>query len=299
MNKPVGTLIDARSIYRGWGLLIPILMLALGAGGVAADEPDEDELLTNPGFEEPLIEPGFSLHKPEGWVTFSSLGLDRFRMTTELFHSGDQALHVASQHERGSFQGIAQTIPVEEGVEYEFSVYAHNDPEEPLSGTVRAQMSIEWRNNRGEEIRRQWGPEWNRRLPRHRWESFSMKARAPRDAVVGVFGVTQYNEQRSMDSGAFYMDSFLVLIAATAFSICDSDHAFLDELQHAGVRLFGRKPTRQTGLFMTGPCSTPPNIRTNAWPAWRDSVSASRPFASARNAAGSIRTRRANGLKSL
>ncbi len=211
MTKPFDKQCAARSTSRGHGFLSTILVLVLCAGSAAANEENEKELLYNPGFEEPLIEPGFSLNKPEGWLVFtSSPGKDRFRLTTEVFHSGDQALHVASQNERNSFQGLAQAIPVQEDTVYAFSVYVHNDPDEPLSGTVRAQMSIEWKNGHGEEIRRQWGPEWNRRLPRHRWEHFSMTARAPRDAVTGVFGITQFNEQRTMDGGAFYMDTVSV-----------------------------------------------------------------------------------------
>lgn len=208
MTKPFDQHGTARSTSWGCGFLSTILVLALCAGTAGADE---EELLHNGGFEQPLIEPGFSLNKPEGWLAFtSSPGRDRFRMTTELFHSGDQALHVASQDERGSFQGLAQTIPVKEDIVYEFSVYVHNDPDRPLTGTVRAQMSIEWKDGHGEEIQRQWGPEWNRRLPRHRWEHYKMTARAPWDAVTAVFGFTQFNEQRTMNGGAFYIDAVSV-----------------------------------------------------------------------------------------
>ncbi len=210
MRKPEAE--RTRILLGGRALIVSLIAFGLCAGtSVANEDEEEQELLHNPGFEYPLIEPGFSLTKPEGWLAFSSVsGRDGFRMTTEGFHAGDQALHVASQDERNSFQGLTQEIPVEEDAVYEFSLYVHNDPAEPLSGTVRGQMSIEWKNARGEEIRRQWGPEWNRRLARHEWTQFSMTQRAPRDAVTAVFGITQFNEQRSRDGGAFYLDSVSV-----------------------------------------------------------------------------------------
>lgn len=194
-------------------VLLAFIAATLVASLAYGQKKDDKELLQNASFEEPAIQPGYSLHKPMQWQIFSSqAGKNGFGMSTELVQDGKQALHVAAQDVRGAFQGIVQTLAVQEGRTYEFSVYVHNDPEKPLTGSVRAQMSIEWKNERDEEVRRTWGPEWNRRLPRHRWEHFSVQARAPRDAVTAIFAVTQFDEQRSEEGGAFYMDGASVQI---------------------------------------------------------------------------------------
>lgn len=191
-----------------WLLCVGVTMIVTALIALAQHNEDPDELLRNPSFESPTIQPGYSLLKPRDWNVFSSRGADdEIGMSTELVHSGNQAVHIAAQDVPGSFQGLAQVVAVQPRNHYEFTVHVHNDPKQPMSGSVRAQMGIEWRNERGEEIERSRGPQWSRReLRRFRWESFTMQDRAPRDAATAAFTITQFDESRPMEGGAFYLD---------------------------------------------------------------------------------------------
>ncbi len=186
-----------------------LLLYSLTAGTLFADNDESGELLQNPGFEAPTIQTGYSLLRPEGWRIFSSLGgSDEIGMSTEITHEGNQALHIAAQGVSGSFQGIGQVIPVTPRGTYEFTVYIHKDPEQPLTGTISGRLSIEWHDEDGNEIERSRSDEWCRRiLRRPRWEQFSLQARAPREAASAFFVITQSDGNRPMDGGAFYVDS--------------------------------------------------------------------------------------------
>ncbi len=185
------------------------LLIALPAPEAAAK--DDKEMLDNGDLESPEIDRDRALRKPDGWLVFSSVeGADKISLSTEVAESGTQSVHMEAQGIVNSYQGLYQILPVKENKVYVFRAQIHNDPTNRIDGTMRGQMSIEWRNEYDEEIRRVWGPEWNRNLPRKRWSPMEMTAQAPPASVTAVFVVNQFDERRVDKGGAFFVDSLSV-----------------------------------------------------------------------------------------
>lgn len=166
------------------------------------------ELLLNPGFESPALQPDSEADTdPAEWTVFSSTGgSERVGLSSKTAKAGKQSARLRVQNAANSFQGMYQSFQVKPGETYRFAIYASNDAQNPLKGTARGQISIEWKNAAGEEIERVWGPDWGATLPQNAWSAFEMTATAPANAARVHFVITQFDGVDPHPDGAFLAD---------------------------------------------------------------------------------------------
>jgi hypothetical protein len=176
-------------------------MLACLAGSAWAD----DNLVKNGDFEK---KQGRSL--PQFWSAFST---DKNRwygtISREDASKGSSSLVFLNTETRPEYQGIYQEVRVRPGQQFEFSVYVANNPDQPLRGSSRGQLSIEWFDAQKKEIARDWSQSWGAHVSGEKWVKFSMGGTAPPKAVQGHFVITLFSEGET--SGGFLVDDVSVV----------------------------------------------------------------------------------------
>lgn len=188
-------------------VLVTALVLAT-AQADAAEEPEEAEappdLLQNTGFEAPSVAT-FGKGMPDHWFCFASKPADSAHLTEANARTGSQSLRLAAHPDDEQFQGAAQEFEVQPGEHYRFTVRVMGDPEDRLVNEGFGQIHFEWRNDRGKEIARTYGPIWKRGLPTQRWEEYFVEADAPDEADSGM-AVIMFYSKNSGGRGAFLVD---------------------------------------------------------------------------------------------
>ena len=190
-------------------LALIFLSLATSARLRAADIP-----LNNGDFELPPTGAKESEQDPMAWGTFSS-AKETAGISTLVAHGGSQCarLIVPTGSAAEANQGIYQIVPITPGKKYTFTVYVRGDSSSPLVGSVRGQISIEWKDGSDEkkEIDRTWGPDWGASLSSKEWTKVKITGRAPDKASFAAMVVTQFvGPNPSETSGVFYVDDATV-----------------------------------------------------------------------------------------
>ena len=175
-----------------------LLTQALGEGGATGVN-----LLGNPGFDAPGGRAG---EIPDRWAVFAEekalIGIVPGRGL-----DGSPCVSLGSVNIPRTFQGIMQTVGVEEGRRYTLSALVINNKEDPLQGSAYGQLVIEWRDAAGNEVGRTWGAQWKKNISRIRWELMSIaKVRAPESAVEAIIGIHLYEGIQSNGKGSFLVD---------------------------------------------------------------------------------------------
>jgi hypothetical protein len=167
-----------------------------------------DELLTNAGFESPAVAGDSDTDtNPADWILFSSVeGGEKVGLSSKARHNGKQSARLTVQGTPNSYQGIFQSIAVASGSSYQFTVHARNDNHQPLKGTARGQISIEWKAADDQELDRTWGPDWGASLAGSNWTKFEMVGKAPPNAVRAHFVITQFDGADAGAAGTFLVD---------------------------------------------------------------------------------------------
>lgn len=159
--------------------------------------------LLNPSFEYPLVSAGGGV--PDDWFSFSSTNAPRIGVTIEYRKAGVQSCRFQAQPETNAYQGIAQRFEAQPGKTYSFTAYVRGESKSPLIGGAYGQVSLEWQDANGVEIRREHGPIWGSDLAPDYWSKFTVDSIAPEGAVYGVAVVTFFSNQ-SGGNGIFYVD---------------------------------------------------------------------------------------------
>jgi len=191
---------------------LPLLGLALVFGMrsvMAAEVP-----IKNGDFEAPAIEAQDSDKNPTGWRPFAT-AKENIGTSKSFARSGKQSakLMIPQNAPVDGNQGIYQLIPVIPGKTYTFKVYVHADESEPLMGSVRGQLSIEWKDDSPDkkEVDRTWGTDWGATLSAEEWTEMKVTAQAPAKAKYAAVVVTQFIGPSPQDtSGVFYVDDATV-----------------------------------------------------------------------------------------
>ncbi len=197
-------------------LLERLGMSVLASIPLQAGEEEQDpssQLLVNPSFELPAADrnaaPGGLA--PESWMVQSSgRTAPHMELTALTAHEGRQSCRIATVGKKDGSQSLLQAVPVTPGATYQFRVWVMNDPDDPLRGSARGQLCIEWRNERGEEIERVLGPDWGVQMPANVWQRYETTAVAPRDATGAHFAVEEHDGPDAA-GGAFYLDEASVI----------------------------------------------------------------------------------------
>ena len=126
----------------------------ISAFGICTTNSYGQNLINNPGFEDPL---GFDFSDTSNWNGFfggpSGTFLEAFNDTGAPARSGAQALEVTVQGEAGTtngfeaFAGHVQTVAIGEGESFLYSVFARNNGS-ALTGNV--EFRVEYRDDSGE-----------------------------------------------------------------------------------------------------------------------------------------------------
>ncbi len=180
------------------------LILILGCSLPSAAQ--EQTAIENQGFEIPSILNGAETgSQPETWFLFSSTPGTSMGITDKKRRSGMQSFFFKAQQEEGAYSGIAQVFKVMPGLRYEFTVYAINDANDPIVGDSFGQVSIEWKDETGQEIKRDYGPLWTFDLSPIRWRKFLVGANAPEEASTAQIVVTFFSRDAA-GQGTCYID---------------------------------------------------------------------------------------------
>jgi hypothetical protein len=170
-----------------------------------------EELLQNGGFESPPVTGETSAMNPQDWTLFSSVPAgQKIALSSKISHNGKQCAQLAAQGRADAYQGMFQSTPVSLGTSCRFTAYLRNDKDHPLRGSMRGQISIEWKNSEGNEIERVWGPDWGASLSSLEWTKVEMLARPPANASRAHFVITQFDGKEADSSGAFLVDEVSV-----------------------------------------------------------------------------------------
>jgi hypothetical protein len=181
------------ALLLGGALLVPDITAAESSGG--------NNLLANPGFETQSA----GVAWPEGWQNYAS-SENKVIASRDMCHGGTQAVHISAQRIAGAFQGVIQRLAVRGDARYKFTAYLLNDRRDALAGSAYTQLVVEWLDESGLEIRRDYGADCSISLSRTRWEAVSLnKIQAPNDAVEAIVGVHLFDGD-SNGKGAVLID---------------------------------------------------------------------------------------------
>jgi len=124
--------------------------------------------------------------------------------------TGDQSFRFQAMEKPNGYQGLVQEVTVIEKEKYTFTVHAKNSKSSPMKATGVGQLVVEWLDEDGQEVGREWTPHWTHTLSRMRWTKFQLKnRRAPRGAVKARVGVHMWEGSRG-SRGEFYVDNIAV-----------------------------------------------------------------------------------------
>ena len=139
-------------------------------------------LLSNAGFE---VQVNFDGNDVGNWNSFFG-GAD-FQMSEQVLGpptvDGDFVLQIGTFNTENTFVGVTQRVGVEEGMEYEFSIFAR----EVVQNGINAEFRIEWVDAANNIIGDQFGLNTPiQDLLTSDFEEFSITAEAPTGAVTAV-----------------------------------------------------------------------------------------------------------------
>lgn len=160
------------------------------------------EILQNGSFEEPKVFTGGGV--PTNWFAFASTNTARVWVSSEVSMNGQQSCRFEVIDEPGAFCGLAQRFPAVPGRVYTFRVFVRPDLRSTLQNDSFGQISIEWKDEKGAELYRDYGPVWSGRL-KPMWTRFEVTAVAPEEAVAGHAVITLMSGQKPA-GGVFYVD---------------------------------------------------------------------------------------------
>ncbi len=184
--------------------IVALSLLASANPGSAATELSVPERPVNMSFEQPAA--GENPYVcPDHWFWFSSTPELFIGVTDRRAKDGLQSCRLRGQSDEEAYQGIAQRFKASPGQEYTFSVFVMNDRKDPIIGASYGQISLEWQDEAGQEISRDYGPAWHHELRFDAWTRFVVEAKAPDHAVMGVVVITFFS-RNSGGYGTFYID---------------------------------------------------------------------------------------------
>ena len=192
-------------------LLGSVVLSVLGAALSSYAQDDNAQVVNtsirNTGFEEPAIVAGSSSGAmATDWFIFCSSPDQRMGITDSRKKSGMQSYQFRGQPgSSNAYQGIAQKFKARPNQHVVFSLYAMNDPLDPIAGTSYGQISIEWQDATGVELSRLYGPSWNTDSEPGRWQKMTVDFDAPEGAAVGVVVITFYSNEAN-GNGSCYVD---------------------------------------------------------------------------------------------
>jgi len=165
------------------------------------------ELLSNPGFETPVLpEGGWAPIRQAGWQSFTSGTAELMTLWAGAAHSGNQAARFVSHGTPNFYQGFFQAVSVTPGETYRFSAYARNDSAHPLRGSVIGQLSIEWHGANGGEAGRLWSPAWGVSLSATEWTKFEVVGAAPPNATKAHCVIVEKGQGQPVANCVFLVD---------------------------------------------------------------------------------------------
>ena len=92
---------------------------------------------------------------------------------------------------------LTQRLDVVAGGKYTFSAGVINDENEPLKGTTYLQLCIEWLNEEGRELARNFTRPQGQTFSKSRWVRVAVdKTKAPPKAVRAVVGIHMFEGER-------------------------------------------------------------------------------------------------------
>ena len=166
-----------------------------------------EELLSNPGFETPVLPAGgWAVIRQAGWQTFTSGTAELMTLWAGAAHSGNQAVRFVSHGIPNFYQGLSQAVPVTPGETYQFSVYVKNASTHPLKSSVIGQLSIEWHDAGDNEIGRLWSPAWDAALPATEWTKFEVAGAAPPTCAKAQCVIVEKGQAQPVAGGVFLVD---------------------------------------------------------------------------------------------
>ena len=182
--------------FMGFGLA-----LAMGLWTSQAWAGEESGYVTNGDFE---VASADDATIPAGWFLFYSKN-KTVELSQKAPRTGTNCLKMSVQGVKDASMGIAQTISVDDGRTYSFTVYVMNDPENPLAKEAHGMIGIEWKNASGKELYRTSSPEWDMSLSRMRWELQRVSDKAPRGAKTATVTISFYDGEKGGE-GSCYVD---------------------------------------------------------------------------------------------
>lgn len=165
------------------------------------------ELLRNGSFEEPHAR--MVGGPPINWLAFASTNQSKIGVDQDVNLHGKQSCRIESVNLPGGFSGIAQSFTAEVGRAYTLRAFIRPDPKMPLKNGAYGQIALEWKDARGAELYRSYGPTRSAAL-KAAWKKFEVTAVAPQDAVFGVAVVTLFSGEDPAGPAAFYVDQVSV-----------------------------------------------------------------------------------------
>jgi hypothetical protein len=180
-------------------LLVGFGVVALTVSGALASE--DFNCVTNGSFEVESVENPVI---PAGWFPFSSKNI-AIELSQTAPKSGNNCLKMSVQQVPGASLGIAQIIPVDDGVTYSFTVQVRNNNQDPLGNGAVGMIGIEWKNSDGKEISRTTSTEWDMSLSRTRWEPINVSEKAPRGAKTAAMTISLFDGDKG-GSGSCFVD---------------------------------------------------------------------------------------------
>lgn len=173
------------------------------------------ELLSNPGFETPVLPTGgWALVRQAEWQTFTGGTAELMTLWSGAARSGNQAARFVSHGIPNFYQGFYQAVPVTPGETYQFSVYVKNDSTHPIKGSVIGQLSIEWHEANGTEAGRLWSPSWSASLPATEWTRFEVAGAAPPNAAKAHCVIVEKGQGQPVANCVFFVDDASIVKAS-------------------------------------------------------------------------------------
>ena len=174
-----------------------------------------EELLSNPGFETPVLPAeGWALVREAGWQAFTGGTAELMTIWRGAARNGNQSIRFVSHGIPNFYQGVFQAVPVTPGETYQFSVYVENDSTHPLKGSVIGQLSIEWHDANGAEDGRLWSPAWGPSLSTTEWTRFEVQGVAPPNAAKAHCVIVEKGQGQPVANCVFLVDDASVVKAS-------------------------------------------------------------------------------------
>lgn len=168
------------------------------------------ELAADGGFEKDVE--GMAGPDGEFWGRFASAEPMGLLIVSDPLRKTNQVLRMEAHDDVGAYQGLFQAIPVKENKTYLVTAKALGDSAAPLGAGSTGLLSVEWRDDDGNEVGREDGPPW-RGISAQRWETMEFETTAPAGATKAHFVILQRNPENAAGAtgGAVLVDDFSVV----------------------------------------------------------------------------------------